>query len=334
MSMDDRIDFVILWVDGNDPKWQEDKNKYQCSLQSDGRVQRYRDWENLKYWFRGVEKYTPWVNKIYFVTWGHIPKWLNIYHEKLVIVKHDEFIPKEYLPTFSCNPIELNIHRIKGLSEKFVYFNDDTFIIDEMKKKDFFKNGLPCDTAALNVHCIDPSINHYAPFQAIGIINKYFKMHYVIKKNWKKWLSLKNGTKMLRTLYLLPSPRFPGMYQTHLPSSFLKSTYEEVWRLEGAVLDETSRNKFRGKLDYTQYVFKEWQLAKGEFYPRAAGIGMTFVLEDEKEEKKILEYIKKQKGKMICVNDGELTAEEFEKYKMDLIEAFEGILPQKSSFEI
>ena len=332
--MDDKVDFLILWVDGNDPKWQEDRNKYQCDLQSDGRIQRYRDWENLKYWFRGVEKYAPWVNKIYFVTWGHIPKWLNICHEKIVIVKHDEFMPKEYLPTFNCNPIELNIHRIKELSEKFVYFNDDMFIIDEMEKEDFFKNGLPCDTAALNIHCIDPSINHYAPFQAIGIINKYFNLHHVIKKNWKKWLSLRNGIKLLRTLYLLPSPRFPGMYQTHLPSSFLKSTYEEVWRLEGAVLDETSRNKFRGKLDYTQYVFKEWQLAKGEFYPRTAGIGKNFILDHEKDEKRILEYIKKQKGKMVCVNDGELTVEEFEKYKMDLIEAFEDILPQKSSFEV
>ncbi|MEI3411918.1 MAG: hypothetical protein V8Q57_00820 [Blautia sp.] len=57
------------------------------------------------------------MNQIYFVTWGHLPNWLNISHPKLKVVRHEEFIPPDYLPTFSSNSIELNLHRIKGLSK-------------------------------------------------------------------------------------------------------------------------------------------------------------------------------------------------------------------------
>ena len=60
------IDFVITWVDGNDPKWREEYRKYKDVDEEDFDV-RFRDWETLKYWFRGVEKYAPWVNKIYIV---------------------------------------------------------------------------------------------------------------------------------------------------------------------------------------------------------------------------------------------------------------------------
>jgi len=120
--MSEPIDFVICWVDGNDPEWQKQKNYYDTSQQTDSREIRYRDWDNLQYWFRGVEKYASWVNKIHFVTWGHLPQWLNTDHPKLNIVRHEDYIPKKYLPTFSARPIEVNLHRIKGLAEHFVFF--------------------------------------------------------------------------------------------------------------------------------------------------------------------------------------------------------------------
>ena len=107
------IDFVIIWVDGSDPEWRAVKNQYvPKAIGEDDQEVRYRDWDNLQYWFRGVEKYTPWVNKIHFVTWGHLPKWLNVNHPKLHIVNHKDYIPEEYLPTFNSHTIEMNLHRI------------------------------------------------------------------------------------------------------------------------------------------------------------------------------------------------------------------------------
>ena len=83
--------------------------------------------DNLQYWFRGVGKFAPWVNRIHFITYGHLPPWLNVDHPKINIVRHTDYIPKKYLPTFNSHVIELNIHRIEGLANCFVYFNDDTF---------------------------------------------------------------------------------------------------------------------------------------------------------------------------------------------------------------
>ena len=96
------IDFVITWVDGNDPEWQREKKARLGHMgipaSVDDRKERYRDWDNLQYWFRGVEKYAPWVRKIHFVTWGHHPKGLNTEHTKLNIVRHEEFIPEKIPP--------------------------------------------------------------------------------------------------------------------------------------------------------------------------------------------------------------------------------------------
>lgn len=328
------IDFVIIWVDGNDPEWQKERNKYKAGSYTDNRVQRFRDWDNLMYWFRGVEKFAPWVNKIHFVTWGHLPKWLNTTHPKLNIVKHSDYIPEKYLPTFSANPIELNLHRIKGLAENFVFFNDDTFIISPTKKEVFFKNDLPCDSAILNVHCYSMETVSLYPQVDIGLINKYFKMKDVIKSNLFQWFNPKYGKELLRTIALLPCPRFPGMWQHHLPSSFKKSTFEELWKREYAGLDETCKHKFRYILDYNQWLFREWQIAKGEFYPRSTNIGKSFQLGDFHKVDDVCKYIRKQKLKMICINDGEMTDSEFENNKKMIKDAFDKILPDKSDFEI
>lgn len=332
----EKIDFVIIWVDGSDPQWQAEKSKYTPDrLKEDTSVHRYRDWDNLQYWFRGVEKFAPWVNKIHFVTYGHLPKWLNVNHPRLNIVKHSDYIPEEYLPTFSSHPIELNLHRIKGLSENFVYFNDDMFIINKTKPEDFFRKNLPCDSAVLTPHCYSPLCAfHFAHYRNIGIINKYFDMKSVLKRDFAKWFNIKYGLKMLQTVVMLPCPRFPGMWMNHMPSSFRKSTFEEVWALEGEELSSTCSNKFRNMLDYSQWLFKEWQMAKGEFYPRNPRVGSNFELNLLHSAEEISEFISKQKRKLLCFNDHEMTEEEFEKAKAMINSAFNKVLPEKSEFEL
>ena len=127
------------------------KKKQGVSVDIDDRIERYRDWEILKYLKkRMIEKgvlqqYAPWVNNVYFVTCGHLPAWLNTECPKLQIVSHKDFIPEKYLPTFNSHSIEWNFHRIKNLSEHFVYFNDDMFLLKSIAAEDFFRNGRPVD---------------------------------------------------------------------------------------------------------------------------------------------------------------------------------------------
>lgn len=349
MKSNQEIDFVILWVDGNDLLWQAEKRKYlQEGREKVGSVffekwvdhpMRYRDWDNLQYWFRGVERFAPWVHKIHFVTWGHLPTWLNTDHPKLNIVNHRDFIPEKYLPTFQANPIENNLHRITGLTEEFVYFNDDMFIIRPTKPADFFVEGLPCDCAILDM---PKAVRYGTPceIKSAEILNEYFQKRTVIKQNWRKWLTTKYSTQLIRTLLLLPWKSFGCLFQPHLPSSFLKSTFQKLWEIEYDALDKTCREKFRGKEQLTQYLFLDWQRVTGNFKPRSPKIGQAFVLGQGNfaqrmcEYTQAIDYITKQRGKMVCLNDGDMTNEEFESRKSGLQQAFQSILPEKSSFEV
>jgi len=335
------IDIVITWVDGNDPAWRAEKNKYSGKMQ-DTREIRYREWDNLQYWFRAIENNAKWVNKIFFVTWGHMPKWLNTDNPNLVVVKHEDFIPHEFLPTFSNRTIEFNLHRIKGLSEHFVYFNDDMFLISPTTREDFFVNGLPCDTAMLRPVIVydspgkkeKPHELFIAPLVDMLIINRYFNKRESIRKNWRKWFSLKYGKGLFHTLLMLPWPYFTGMQSYHTCYSLLKSTFEEVWHYEEEAFNELSARKFRTNLDYNSWIFSFWQIAKGSFWPRRTDFGKMFRMgSDNKVVKQAEQAILTRKYKMICINDSVDNNSDFESIKRCINSAFEKLFPEKSSYE-
>ena len=151
----EKIDFVITWVDGSDPVWLAERAKYVSDSDTKRKdvagSARYHDNGLLQYLFRGIEKFTPWVNKVHFVTYGHLPAWLNTGCEKLRVVNHRDFLPENALPTFSSVPLNLNLHRIPGIADRFVYFNDDMFLVSPCGPEVFFKDGLPCDMAVMDV---------------------------------------------------------------------------------------------------------------------------------------------------------------------------------------
>ena len=103
---------------------------------------RFADNEELKYSLRSVEKFVPWVRKIFIVTNGQIPSWLDINHPRIKLVTHEEiFVNKSHLPTFSSPAIESHIHRIPGLSKKFIYMNDDVFFGAPVWPDDFYTHS-------------------------------------------------------------------------------------------------------------------------------------------------------------------------------------------------
>lgn len=332
-NKDSNIDFVILWVDGNDPAWRKEKAKYSSKKDiSDDRDFKYRDWDNLQFWFRGIEKYAPWVRTVHFVTWGHLPAWLNTEHPKLHIVNHNDYMDHDDLPCFNSEALEICIHRIPGLAEHFVYFNDDMFLLKDVEPTDFFQNDLPCDSAIMNVHCCELDIGGtLCNFLNIGIINRHFTMKDVLKNDWKKWFNLKYGLNMLRNIYLLPCPRFPGMLMQHLPNSYNKSVFEELWNLEPNILKETAHQKFRSLQDVNQWLFKEWQLASGGFVPRSCRkLGTSLLVRDTDVACNIIEN---QRYKMLSYNDEDISYEEFMVAKEKIKSSFEKIFPEKSLFE-
>lgn len=328
------IDFVVPWVDGADKSWQKEFKKYRNDdLACDTTLKRYRDWDLMKYWFRCIEINAPWVNKIYFITWGHIPEWLNVNHPKIEVINHKEYIPIDNLPVFNANPIEVNLHRIKNLSEHFVYFNDDMFLINKVSKKDFFVNGLPCDTAVEYPNIHESEVIGSMNVNNICAINRNFNKRKIIKNNFFKWFNPSYGVLNASTLSLILYKRFAGIYGNHLPQPFLKSTFNDVWSSEPEVLELTSKSKFRSRTDVSQHLFKSWQLCSGKFHPiniRKLGRIFTVCADNYNEA---ADYIINSGKKMVCINDEFEDEIEFDYAKKKIIESFE-LLTKKSSFEL
>ena len=338
LKNDRRIDFVIPWVDGSDPEWQKTKASWlgQEITQEmiDASEIRYRDWDVLKYWFRAVEVYAPWVHTVHFITCGHLPEWLNPEAPGLHVVNHSDYIPAEYLPTFSANPIELNMHRIEGLNEQFVYFNDDVFLTAPVKPTDFFVKGVPCDSLREVPIEFTDAEGYYNQIRINDLLfaNRHFDRRNNRKEFPGKWFSLKAPKATIGNclMALIRHRHFFGISIHHLPQAFLKASFEQIWAWEPELLHETSSHRFRDARDITQKAVKFLQLFTGAFQPYdKERFGKSYNVGQHLDT--ICDCIRERRYKSICINDSD--AVDFELAKKKLSEAFESVLSEKSRYE-
>ena len=336
--MSSGIDIIIPWVDGNDPYWLRERSiaekKYNINKQANSNV-RYESWDNLQYIFRGIEKYMPWVDKIFLVTCGHVPDFLNINNPKLRLVKHSEYMPKEYLPTFNSNVIELNYHRIEELSDNFILFNDDCYPIKPIPESYYFIDGIPCDEAVESpIMPVDVgAISNYASYvkaNNILFINRHFNKRDVQKKNWDKWYFEGYGELIERNRGLSYWNNFAGFHDYHMPVPLKKSTLKYIWDIESELLDKVSKNRFRHSSDLSQCIVRYWQLCEGEFIPqKSQGKPYLVTIDNYKE---VAEAIDNRISQMICLTE-DCTPDEFAIIRKSINDALNKLLPEKSSFE-
>jgi hypothetical protein len=143
------IDVVYTWVDGGDPEWRERKAS---AMRENGWVaevselatndSRYASRDELRYSLRALHAFAPWVRHIFLVTDDQVPAWLDTARPDLTVVSHREiFGDTGLLPTFNSQAIESRLHRIPGLSEHFLYLNDDVFLARPVPPEMFFTPG-------------------------------------------------------------------------------------------------------------------------------------------------------------------------------------------------
>ncbi len=333
--MTDLIDCVVLWVDGSDPQWQQERNSFQpANFDNGSTINRYRDWGLMQYWFRGIEQFAPWFHRIFFVTNGQVPKWLNLDHPKLRLVRHQDYIPQQYLPTFNSNVIELWLHCIPELGEQFVLFNDDMFLTAPVKPQDFFRNGIPCESALMDIvtASVPEDCMPYALINNFALINKHFKKKEVLRNNAAKFFTLKYGKDLIRNLLLSPFQYFSCFRDTHLPSSYQKNTFERIWKEERDLLEKCSCNRFRCQSDLTHWLMKSWQICEGNFVPRSTHWGRHYELWEDRVEV-ICRDLEQKKYHVVCLNDSK-TDIEFNRIRNKLMKSFEYLLPVRSKFEL
>mgnify|MGYP001296596482 FL=1 len=308
------IDLVYLWVDGNDPKWQAKRNaflerKVENSLSSfNGR---YVNNDELKYSLRSVERYAPWIRKIFIVTDDQTPEWLDIENPKIKIIDHKEILPAESLPCFNSNVLEHFLCKISNLSEYFILSNDDTFFNKIVSPTTFFgKDGFPI------IRLTRKPLRRF----------RWFLREQIFKKPHKLYSkALFNAAELVKQKF--------GFFYNGLPhhniDSYLKSdcirVAEQIFKNE---IDHTKMNHIRNANDVQRIVYSYVALAEKRGHLRYVSNDESLHIHIQKDRH--FEKLKKFNPTFFCMNDTEYADDNDRmKLKVWLSTRF----PEKSEFE-
>ncbi|MGV8877246.1 MAG: stealth family protein [Rhodoglobus sp.] len=138
------IDIVFSWVDGAELEWQQaraDRMKNFVVGEGDDSDARFRQLDELKYALRSVHLFAPWIRNIYIATDSPRPAWLA-QHPRVTLMRSEDFFANhDDLPTHNSHAVESQLHKIPGLSEHFLYSNDDMFFGRPVSAAAFFTPG-------------------------------------------------------------------------------------------------------------------------------------------------------------------------------------------------
>lgn len=308
------IDMVFLWVDDSDPVWREKRDK---ALVAQGKEKqpnlkgRYADNGELKFALRSVEKHLPWIRNIYIVTDNQQPKWLDLKNERIRIIDHKDIMPADILPSFNAGVIERCIYRIPGLSEQFLYANDDMFVNDDLHPDFFFNSdGLPIIRLQL---------------QPIQRTEFFLKTLFGLPVNTYRQ-SIENTIRLIKAKY---SKYYPGVAH-HNIDGYLKTDFRAV--MEQDFKEEmklVSKNQFRAPNDIQRVLFSYSALAKCRGHKK-------FVKREESLRIRVhkpgfMEMLNKYSPSLFCLNDTEHATDADRARIRPFLEA---LFPEKSSFEL
>lgn len=306
------IDLVYLWVDGSDPIWVERRNA--CIGKPTSTLEnckgRYADNDELKYSLRSVDKYAPWIRKIFIVTYEQVPKWLDTSNPQIQIVDHKEILPPECIPCFNSRVIEHHLHLIPGLSEHFLFANDDMFFNKPVTPEKFFaKDNLPI--IRMNFR----------------ILKKYIAL-YKQKFTGKK---LNSYARAVHNGAMLVENKFGKYYSSkthHNIDAYLKSSYNLARQLFKEEIDATLRNHMRSDDDIQRNFYSYVALATNCAHLKYVSqrTSFRFHIDNRKHYKKLLRF----NPMLFCMNDSQFSNDDDRK----CANAFLGkYFPDKSQFE-
>ncbi|WP_329564780.1 stealth family protein [Kitasatospora sp. NBC_01266] len=307
------IDAVITWVDDSDPVWRGRRAAALAALPEppatgDG-PERFHNRDELRYCLRSIAMYAPWIRHVFLVTDGQQPDWLVAGHPDLTVVSHrDLFEDPAVLPVFNSHAIETQLHRIPGLSEHFLYFNDDMFLGRPVRPEQFFRgNGGPA--VNLDSRVIPP-----------GPVTADDDEYVAAQKNTRALIRREFGRDTTNTLSHAPYP---------LTRTLLAESAEDF----AAELAGTARSVFRSTTDIAPVTLA---VSRGYLAGRVGWgrIGHRYVDVDRQAALAHLPGLLKERAvDTFCLNDGRL--EQVPRQEQDrIVTAFlQGYFPVAGPFE-
>ncbi len=309
------IDVVYTWVDGDDPSWRarkaraagDDVSTAAFHLEST-HAARFRSRDELRYSLRSLDDFAPWVNHIYIVTDRQVPEWLDTSNPRVTVVDHSEIFPDDgTLPVFNSNAIISRLHHIPGLSEHFIYMNDDVVLGRAVAPNQFF--------LANGIALVSPSRNH-RPF---GDPSLEVEPHLNITRN-------------IRALLRPSTGRTPARAIKHTPHPMLKSALQELEDTYTEAYERTMRHKFRHHTDIVaDQLHHYYAQIIGKAVPGQLEYAYVNVL-DVAYESTLADLLHRRHRDAVCLNDAPVpNAEPIEPARVgDFLDRY---FPAASAFE-
>ncbi len=308
------IDIVYTWVDGGDADFLSkksiySKDKYDVRLKESDNDARYRQSNELLFSIRSVLLHANWVNKIYIVTDEQAPKWFVAADDRVKIVPHSTiFKDKSVLPVFNSHAIEANLHRIPGLSENFIYMNDDFFFRTRVVPSDFFSEDMSKTKFFLSSRAFIPDV--------------------VDERSYPVDIAARNNAQLLKDRYGYETNR---KFQ-HTPMALKKSVLERFERENSDVFELTSSARFRSKTDYSIVSSLIHLYGDNIGTAESSSIPYFYVSFDDKLFELKMNILLLKRFKCFCINDVEL-----ENNNKKVFEIFENkmnlLFPKQSPYE-
>jgi hypothetical protein len=311
------IDVVYTWVDGSDPELAAQREAHRSGSASPRRIHaretgasRYTSHDELKYSLRSLEMYAPFVRNIYIVTNGQTPSWLDTSATGVQIVDHKEiFRDAKALPVFNSHAIGTQLHHIEGLSERYLYFNDDVFVGRPITGSHFFHgNGV----AKLP----------FSPFQ------------YGLGSPLGDEPAPNSAGKNVRRLLLDRHGRFAVNKFMHTPHPQIRSVMREIEEVFADDVERTSRSRFRDVTDiamgaslHHHHAYLTGRAVPGKFKLRYVDVAR----EDAAE--RLAELLETRGFDFFCLNDVNTPPEQQEAVASALHTFLETYFPFPSRFE-
>lgn len=279
------IDVVYTWVDSRDPAWRRKFEYYRGNRLPDdfhweaGGAQRFRSRDELKYSLRSLSMYAPWVRHVYVVTDNQVPDFIDFDQPGITLVDHREIarVP-EALPIFNSSAITSWLHRIPGLSEHFLYLNDDVFIGRDITPTRLFT---PSGLAR-----VFPSHNR-RPF---GRPDPADEPHINITRNIRALLEQEFGRSISRSV-------------KHTPHAQLISVHEEMEKRFSDAYDHLARSRFRHHHDIAaDQLFHYYAQITGRAI--VSSIRYAYInIGDDRNESELARLLTRRDREVFCLND-------------------------------
>jgi len=312
------VDAVITWVNNNDPTWQqlwtdrfEDDTLSNSSPGRDPDSDRFSSSDELLYSLRSIHAYLNWIRNVFIVTNCHPPSWLDLNNERVKWVHHSEIMDNTALPTFNSHAIESCLHKIPGLSEHFLYFNDDFVLLKPTSRSVFFDSiGRPLINA-----------ENYAIIR-----ESYLRL---VDKDYSR-AAVNSMNALLRAGMALPQAL---NLHAHLPYAHRKSVVSELERLLPVHFRETQHAPLRSKLDINVMSFAaHWYgFSNGKYVLNPLSSPRDYLIVRPSNINQLI--ANKVSPRFACFNDGDGTSK-MNSYKKIVSGYLRTRLPSRSFAEL